>query len=80
MIFKIYNFDAPLSLSRPNLKLTIDTIEDLNFVKRVYKKLYNSKKLLELIDVINLIDKEPSIVSNVHEDTILPHHLNRFLG
>ena len=65
-LFKFYNFDAPLNLLRPNLKLTVDTPEDLNFVRNIYKKLYNQKKFFELNDVINLIDKEPSIVSNVH--------------
>jgi len=78
-LFKIHNFDAPLNILRQNLKLTIDTIEDLNFVKRVYKRFHNTKKLIKLIDVVNLIDKDPSIISNVRKDTILPHHLKSFL-
>ena len=78
-LFKIHNFDAPSSLSRPNLKLTIDTLEDLNFVRNVYKILYHPGKIFELNEVINLIDKNPSIVSNFDKDTILPHHLKSFL-
>ncbi len=65
-LFKIHNLDAPLNLLRPNLKLTVDTPEDLNFVRNVYKKLCNTKNFFELNDVINLIDKEPSIISNIH--------------
>ncbi|AJF62662.1 MAG: Acylneuraminate cytidylyltransferase [archaeon GW2011_AR20] len=63
-LFKTYNLDAPLYLLRPNLKLTVDTIEDLNFVRSIYKRLYHPKKFFELREVITLIDKEPSIISN----------------
>ena len=45
----------PLKVHRVD---TLDTIEDLNFVRNIYKKVYHQGKLFELSEVINLINKE----------------------
>ncbi len=68
-LFKTHNFDAPsslLRLSRPSLKLTVDTLEDLNFIRNIYKKIYNKEKPFDLKEVIYLLKREPSIIENLH--------------
>jgi len=51
--FKIGEFFAPKNKQRPNWRLTVDYLDDLNLIKKIYFKLYNPTFFAEF----NLIKK-----------------------
>ena len=56
-IFKVYNFEYTKNIS--HLRWTIDYECDFEFAKLVYEKLYPTKKLFLMQDILNLLQKEP---------------------
>jgi len=56
-IFKLQNVEIKNILKRAELRLTVDTKEDLKVIKKIYKYLYNSKKMFYIKDIIDLLDK-----------------------
>jgi spore coat polysaccharide biosynthesis protein SpsF len=66
-LFKIMFLEASGELRRPDLRLTVDTAEDLKFVKEIFKNLYKEGQLFHTKDVIQFIDSHPEILSiNAH--------------
>lgn len=61
-LFRIDRVDAPDELRRPELRLTVDTPEDLRLVRAIYDRLYRPAEVLELADVIALLDNSPELV------------------
>ena len=59
--YKLGNVEAEPSLSRPDLRLTLDTPEDLALLQAIYKRLYPQKPDFGLADVISFLDKNPEI-------------------
>ena len=47
---------------RPDIRLTVDTPEDLIISRLIYKKLGNTKKIMSLQKIIDFIDKNPEIL------------------
>ena len=45
-----------------HLRWTLDNEDDLIFVRKIYKELYNSERLFSMEDVINLLEDDPSIL------------------
>jgi spore coat polysaccharide biosynthesis protein SpsF len=41
---------------------TIDYLEDYEFIKRVYEKLFPMNPLFGIQDILNLLDKDPSLM------------------
>ncbi len=56
--FQLGNVAAPAELRRPELRLTVDTQEDLMLVREIYSRLYPAKPVFSLKDVIHLLDAE----------------------
>lgn len=56
-LFKIEVVDAPLPIRRPEIRITVDTAEDLELIRRIYKRLYKKGKTFKLAEVIRLLDE-----------------------
>lgn len=60
--FKIYRHKIPKLLQRPELRLTVDTPQDLMVVRDIYKSLGNGDKPISLLEIIRFLDRNPQIV------------------
>lgn len=47
---------------RPEIRLTVDQSEDLELIRKIYRRLYVPGKIIELDDVIDLLDNEPELL------------------
>lgn len=59
--FKIKNFDIPKWLQRKDIRLTLDTEEDLKLIKILYSKFYKNKDKFDLKEIVDYLDKNPEI-------------------
>lgn len=59
-IFKQHNVSNEEDLS--HLRLTLDTIEDLQLITHIYQQLYPTKKMFLLKDIQGLFDKQPDLI------------------
>ena len=67
--FKILKLKPPKNMIRPDIRLTVDTPEDLIISRLIYKKLGNTKKIVSLQKIIEFLDKNPEILkinSSIH--------------
>lgn len=48
---------------RPGLRLTCDYPEDFVLIKKIFNKLWKEKKLFNTNDIINLLDKNPTMLN-----------------
>jgi spore coat polysaccharide biosynthesis protein SpsF len=44
-------------------RFTLDYMEDFEFIKQVYDRLYPAKENFSLLDILNLLDQEPQLMS-----------------
>ena len=59
--------------ARGDLRLTVDTISDLELIREIYKHLYKEGEIIDLKDVIKFLDKNPSIKKiNAHVTSVGP--------
>lgn len=66
-IFKLNLVEAVGKLRRPDLRLTVDTEEDLRLIREIFKRLYRDGPIFYTEDVIDLLDKHPKLVAiNAH--------------
>jgi len=59
--FKVARLFPDAALQRPDLRLTVDTAEDLYLVREIYQRLYRPGKVVRLGDVLHLSEKEPQL-------------------
>jgi len=70
-IFKIKNIKKN-GINLSNMRWTVDTQKDFNFVETVYHKLYVSTEIFSMDDILNLLNEHPNIQKinkNVHQKT-----------
>lgn len=60
--FKINKFHPPKNLQFPNLRLTVDTPEDLLVARMIYKALGKNGKPIKLEKIINFLHSHPEII------------------
>lgn len=60
-LFKLEGVEAPEELRRPDLRLTVDTEEDLLLIREIYKYLYAPDKLFLAKDIIELCNRYPEL-------------------
>ncbi len=73
--FKISSLDAPASLSRLNLRLTLDTLEDYALLCAVFDYLYPTDKYFNVDKIVKLFIKKPwlkNINANIMQKSIAP--------
>ncbi|MDP1815390.1 MAG: glycosyltransferase family protein [Leadbetterella sp.] len=56
-LFRIHNFSNSIDYS--NLRWTLDTKDDLKFVKEIYRRLYRNEQMFYMNDILDIIKKEP---------------------
>lgn len=62
-LFRIELLELPPHLYRPQYRLTVDTSEDLELIRAIFKRLYAPGGIVQTADVIKLLDAEPEIAS-----------------
>ena len=68
-LFKIRFMEAEKKLRRPELRLTVDTQEDFNLVREIFKNLYKEEQLFYTEDVIDFLDSHPELLL-INKDVI----------
>ncbi len=61
--FKIRFDEATDKLKRPEIRLTVDTQEDFNFVREIFENLYYEENLFHTEDIIDFLDSHPELLS-----------------
>lgn len=61
-LFTIKFLEAEKKLTRPEIRLTIDTQEDFNLVNEIFKNLYSENKIFLTEDVIDFLDSHPELL------------------
>lgn len=64
--YKLGNLVAPSEIYWPDLRLTVDTKEDLALVCEIYERIYPEKPYFSLQDVVKLLNTHPELISNAH--------------
>jgi len=65
--YRLGNIVAPPELHRPDLRLVVDTEEDLTLMRRIFERLYPANRWFTTLDVIRLLDEEPELATiNAH--------------
>lgn len=62
--YRIENFVDPTGINHAELRWTVDTPEDLEFVRRVYRELLPRLPKFEYQDVLDLLDGQPELVGD----------------
>lgn len=62
-LFKVVHLepDDPY-LARPDVRMTLDYIEDFQFFKAIFERLYQPGKVFGLREIIRLLDREPQLI------------------
>lgn len=60
-IFKLQNITATGELRHPEFRLTVDTKEDLQLIKEIYKHFYKNGEVFYIKEIINLFNKHPEL-------------------
>lgn len=61
-IFKIINIEAKGSMRRPDLRITVDNIEDFQLIESIYNKMYNKNNIyFSTLEIINFLDNNPKL-------------------
>ena len=70
--FNARTLEAPPELSDPDLRLTIDTAEDLELLREVYQRLWKPGQPVQLAEVLKLLKAEPALERLSRQPVILP--------
>ncbi len=60
---RFMNVVAEGKIRRPDLRLCVDTIEDLKLIREIYRRLYRPPGIVEIDQVIDLLDRESTLAS-----------------
>lgn len=63
-LFKMNSVKLPKSLQNPNLRLTLDTKEDLALITRIYESLYKEGEFFTTEEILKLITINPELKKN----------------
>lgn len=59
--FNVRHLDAPEGLRFPDMRFTIDTPADYQFMQVVYERLYKPGSIVNVADAIQLVQQEPAL-------------------
>jgi spore coat polysaccharide biosynthesis protein SpsF len=74
--YKIHSEKATGKFIRPDLRITVDTKEDLLLIRKIYLNLYTENNIFTLADVIDLLEKKPELIAInrvIQQKTIKEH-------
>jgi spore coat polysaccharide biosynthesis protein SpsF len=61
--YRVHHLEAPPALRRPDLRLVLDTVQDLELIRGIYARLQPSfGDSFGTADVIRLLDREPGLL------------------
>lgn len=60
-IFVLQNVEAKGILRKPDFRLTVDTIEDMQLIRQIYSELYNGRDIVDMKEVIRLFERKPEL-------------------
>ncbi|MDP2599833.1 MAG: NTP transferase domain-containing protein [Deltaproteobacteria bacterium] len=58
--YKVGMLKADRGVNRPQYRLTVDTSEDLELIRMIYRRLYRPEKYFSLQQVVDLMDQYPA--------------------
>ena len=61
-VFRIEEVECDESVKRPDYRLTVDEIADIELMKEIYQRLYQGGRIFPLKEVIELLDSNPKLV------------------
>ena len=65
--YRLRNILGPSELTRPKLRLTLDTQEDFQLLRRIFEELYPTNCRFGLAEILALIDERPDLAElNAH--------------
>lgn len=62
-LFKLNYVEAKGNLRRPDLRLTVDTEEDLEFIREIFKQLYRDGQIFYAKDIIEFLAQHPELIA-----------------
>lgn len=62
-LYSLHNVAAPEALTRPDLRLTLDTKEDLAVIAAVYEALASKSPVFSLAEMLAFLDANPAIAA-----------------
>ncbi len=60
-LFKIRAIIPRAVFQRVDMRLTVDTKEDLKLMREIYNRLYKENEIIDIEDVINLLESNPDL-------------------
>ena len=60
--FKLQRLTPPENIQRPDIRLTVDTPEDLILARAIWDRLHKKDPLFSISDIVELINKEPKLM------------------
>lgn len=60
--FRVKILEVEEKLRKPNFRLTVDTPEDLKFVREIFRELYEPGRVFSLKQIIKLVEKRPELL------------------
>lgn len=61
-LFRIYRYPAPGKYNRPDIQLALDTADDLEVMRRIYRNLYPQKRFFDIDDLLELFVNKPAVL------------------
>lgn len=61
-LYSLENYAAPRALTYPEMRLTLDTPEDLELIRAIFERLYPKNPEFTLNDILVFLDQNPEIV------------------
>lgn len=61
-LFKIRHIGAPRALQNSKLRLTVDTVEDLELMRKIYSKFYKRTKFVDCIKAIKFLEENGALL------------------
>jgi len=71
--YRLRNVRTELPPEVTDLRLTVDTVEDFELVRRVFEELYPKKKIFSLADILELFQRKPELTkinSAIHQKAV----------
>lgn len=66
-LFKIEKVEVERKLRHPEIRLTIDTLEDFQLMKEIFKRLYKPGEVIKLKEIIELLESHQELLeTNKH--------------
>jgi spore coat polysaccharide biosynthesis protein SpsF len=62
-LFSIHHFNNHLDSKYWNLRLTVDTPEDFDFISKIFAELYPAKPNFGLPEIIDLLERKPELLA-----------------